>query len=129
VSSFNCVITGEVSKLLSKSPDNNCDLDPIPTSLLKRCSHILLITNIINLPLSTGISPDQFNDSDCSVYPHLKQSNLYKDDLGNYHPISHLSFLFKLTGRVIELRLADYSIRNTIDQTTACTNGTSLIHF
>jgi len=35
----------------------NCDLDPIPTSLLKQCSHTLLstITNIINLSLSTGI--------------------------------------------------------------------------
>jgi len=55
-SSFTCVTTDEVSKLLSQSPDTNCDLDRITTSLLKQCSHILLptITNIINLSLSTG---------------------------------------------------------------------------
>jgi len=71
-SSFTCVTTGEVSKLLSQSSDINCDLDPIPTSLLKQYSHILLptITNIINLFLSTGIFPGQFKN--CSVHPHLK---------------------------------------------------------
>jgi len=59
-SSFTCVTTDEVSKLLSQPPDTNCDLDPILTSLLKQCSHILLhtITNVINLSLSTGIFPD-----------------------------------------------------------------------
>jgi len=36
------------------------------------------ITNIINLSLSTGIFPDQFKN--CSVHPHLKKSNLDKDD-------------------------------------------------
>jgi len=107
-SSFICVTTDEVSKLLSQSPDTNCDLDPIPKSLLKQCSHIKLptITNFINLSLSTGIFPDQFKN--CSVHPHVKKSSIYKDDLGNYRPISHLSFLSKLTERVVKLRLADY---------------------
>jgi len=81
-SSFTCVTVDEISKLLSKSPDTNCDLDPIPTSLLKQGSHILLptSTNIINLSLSSGDFPDQFNNS---VHPHLKKSNIHKDDLGN----------------------------------------------
>jgi len=113
-SSFTCVTTDEVSKLLSQSPDNNCDLDPIPTSLLKQCSHILLptITNIINLFLSTGIFRDQFKN--CSVHPYLKKSNLDKDDLGNYRPISHLSFLLKFTERVVKSRLADYLCTNNL---------------
>jgi len=77
-------------------------------------SHILLptITNIINLSLSTGILPDQFKN--CSVHPHLKKSNLDKDDLGNYRPISHLSFLSKLAERVVKLRLADYLSTNNL---------------
>jgi len=68
VSSFTFVTTDEVSKLLSQSPETNCDLDPIPTFLLKQCSHILLptITNIINLSFSTGIFPHQFKN--CSLY-------------------------------------------------------------
>jgi len=73
-SSFTCVTTVKVSKLLSQFPDTNCDLDPFPTYLLKQCSHILLptITNIINMSLSTGIFPDQFKNS--SVHPQLKKN-------------------------------------------------------
>jgi len=76
------------------------------------CFNILLptITNIINLSLSTGIFPDQFKN--CSVHPHLNKSNLDKDDIGNYRPISHLSFLSKLTERVVKLHLADYLSTN-----------------
>jgi len=64
LSSFTCDTTDEVSELLSQSPDTNCDLDPISTTLLIQCSHILLptITNVINLSLSTGIFPDQFKN-------------------------------------------------------------------
>jgi exonuclease III len=113
-SSFTCVTTDEVSKLLSQSPDTYCDLDPIPTSLLKQFSHILLptITNIINLSISTGVFPDQFKS--CSVHPLLKKSNLDKDNLSNYRPISHLSFLSKLTERVVKLRLVDYLSNNNL---------------
>ena len=35
--------------------DKQCELDPIPTSLLKQCLHLLapVITNIVNLSLAT----------------------------------------------------------------------------
>jgi len=63
--------------LLSQSPDTNCDLDHIPTSLLKQCSHILLptITNIINLSIYAGIFPDQFKN--CSVHPHFNKNQTW----------------------------------------------------
>ena len=113
-SSFTSVNSEEVFNLLSHSPDTNCDLDPIPTSLLKQCSHVLLptITNIINLSLSTGVFPDQFKS--CSVHPNLKKSNLDKEDLSSYRPISHLSFLSKLTERIVKLRLVDYLSSNNL---------------
>jgi len=77
-SSFTCVTTDEVFTLLSQSPDTNCDLDPIPTSLLKQCSDILLrtISKIINMSLygeSTGIFPDQLKNY--SEHSHLKRSS------------------------------------------------------
>jgi len=37
-----------------------------------------------------------------------KKSNLDEDDLGYFRPISHLSFLSKLTERIVNSRLADY---------------------
>jgi len=85
--SFTCVNTDEVSKLISQSPEFMLHMDPISTSLnLKQCFHILLptIPNIINMSLSTGIFPDQFKN--CSVHPHLHKSNQDKDSIGNYRP-------------------------------------------
>ena len=89
-------------------------MDPIPTSLLKQCSHVQLptITNLLNLAISTGVFPDQFKS--CSVHPHLKKANLDKEDLSNYRPISHLSFLSKLTERVVKLRLTEFLSNNNL---------------
>ena len=106
----------EISELLSDSPETNCDLDPIPTSHLKQSSSVLLhtITNIINLSLSTSIFPDQFKN--CSVHPHLKKPGLDKESLANYRPISHLSYLSKLTERIVKTRLTEHlSIYNLLN--------------
>ena len=114
LSFFHPATIAEVSALLSSSPDTSCDLDPIPTSLLKQCKSVLLptITNIINLSLSTGIFPDQFKN--CSVHPLLKKSNLDKENLSNYRPISHLSYLSKLTERLVKNRLVDHLNENNL---------------
>ena len=63
---------------------------------MKQCSSVLLptITNIINLSLSTSIFPDQFKN--CSVHPRLKKPSLDRENLANYRPISHLSYLNSL---------------------------------
>jgi len=99
-SSFTLVSENEVSKIISQSSNSFSDLDPIPTSLLKQCLCALLptLTNITNLSLASGIFPDQFKS--CSVIPLLKKNNLDKEDHSNYRPISHLSFLFKLTSHL-----------------------------
>ena len=99
---------------MSKSPATSCYLDPLPVSVFNQCKSVLLptITNIINLSLSTGIFPDQFKN--CSVHPLLKKSNLDKENLSNYRPISHLSYLSKLTERLVKTRLTDYLSKNSL---------------
>jgi len=72
---------------------------------------VLMCHKAVNQSISTGIFPDLFKN--CSVHPHLKKSNLDKDYLSNY-PISHLSFLSKLTERVVRSRLADYLCTNNL---------------
>jgi len=70
------------------------------------------LTNIINLSLVSGTFPDQFKS--CSVIPLLKKYNLDKEDLSNYRPISHLSFLSKLyTERVVKNRLTTNNLLNS----------------
>ena len=62
--------------------------------------------------MSTGVFPDQFKN--CSVHPLLKKSNLDKENLSNYRPISHLSYLSKLTERLVKNRLADHLNENNL---------------
>ena len=111
---FHPATTEEISNIISNSPATSCELDPIPTSLLKLCKSALLptITNIINESLSTGIFPNQFKN--CSVKPLLKKSNLDKENLSNYRPISNLSFISKLTERIVKNRLTNYLSENNL---------------
>ena len=58
-SAFDSASIRTVSDLISSCPAKTCDLDPVPTRLLKDCSEQLApaITSMINLSLSTGTLP------------------------------------------------------------------------
>ena len=53
-------------------PNKSCDLDPLPTTLLKACLHTLIkpITDIIDASLCSGLFPD--------LYFHNIGQNRYK---------------------------------------------------
>jgi hypothetical protein len=119
-SSFHPASVEEVSKLLSQSPVTNCDLDHIPASLVKQRTSVLVptITKIINLSLSSGFFPEQFKN--CSVRPLLKKSNFDKESLANSRPVSHLSFLSKLTERIVEHRLINNCLKQSTKLISVC---------
>ena len=96
------------------SPNKQCELDPIPTSLLKNCLQSLTptITNIVNLSLASGSFPDIFKQS--IITPLLKKPTLDKEQLSNYRPISNLSFLSKLTERIVKARLDAHLSTNSL---------------
>ena len=62
LASFEPATTTEVRKIIMSSPSKSCDLDPIPTILLKACLDVLIkpITDIVNASLCYGFSPDDF---------------------------------------------------------------------
>ena len=66
----------------------------------------------MTLSLSTGVCPDHFKSS--LVRPYLKKANLDKEELGNYRPISNLSFLSKLTERIVKARLTNHLSSNAL---------------
>ena len=74
------------------SPTKSCRLDPVPTFLLKKvlCPLVPTITKIVNLSLSTGTFPVGMKHA--MVTPLLKKPTLDASDLGNYRPVSNLSF-------------------------------------
>ena len=111
---FSPATEDEICKLLSQSSNTFCDLGPISTAHLKQCLPVLLpiLTNIVNLSLRFGVFPKQFKL--CSVIPLLKQYNLDEKDLSNYRPTSHLSFVSKLTERLVKLRLTHHLSPNDL---------------
>ncbi len=113
-SAFTPATIEEINKVVQESPDKQCNLDPIPTSLLKKCIHVLapIITLIVNLSLSTAMFPQAFKHA--IVTPLLKKPALDKESLSNYRPISNLSFLSKLTERIVLQRLSVHLSSNDL---------------
>jgi len=72
--------------------------------------------NQLNLSLSSGVFPKQFKL--CTVIPLLKKYNLDNEELSNYRPISHLSFLSKLAERMVKLRNGQLSLSPRKQKTT-----------
>ena len=95
----------EVRKIIMKSASKSCDLDPIPTNILKALLDILIkpITTMINLSLESGTFPLLFREA--HVTPLLKKSNLPVNNLKNYRPVSNLSFISKIIDTAVSNRL------------------------
>jgi len=76
--------------------------------------HVLapIITLIVNLSLSTAMFPQAFKHA--IVTPLLKKPALDKESLSNYRPISNLSFLSKLTERIVLQRLSVHLSSNDL---------------
>ena len=86
LASFEPATVDEVRKIIMSSPNKSCDLDPLPTVLLKACLDTLLkpITDIINASLCSGLFPDDFKHA--HINPLLKKTSLPKEDLNSYRP-------------------------------------------
>ena len=78
----------EVHDIIIKSPSKSCELDPLPTYLLKAVlKYILpLITAIINKSLVESKGPLTFKKA--IIRPLPKKPNLDKEELKNYRPMS-----------------------------------------
>ena len=90
----------EIRRIIIKSPNKLCELDPISTWLLKCCLRELLplITTLVNKSLTTGSFPEDFKLA--LIKPHLKKQSLDPDLLKNYRPVSNLQFLSKIVEKV-----------------------------
>ena len=108
LTSFEPVSEDDILKILRSSNTKSCDLDPIPTALVKECADFLVtpITNIINYSLKEGSFPNCFKTA--YVTPLLKKPNLDRNLLKNYRPVSNLSFLSKLIEKVAAKQLNNY---------------------
>ena len=81
--------------------------DILPGPLLEKSIDTLLpyIVKLINLSLSTG-SFDGFKEA--VVRPSFKKDAIDTDDFSNFRPVSNLTFISKLTERVVQSRLQSH---------------------
>ncbi|CAB4024165.1 Hypothetical predicted protein, partial [Paramuricea clavata] len=90
------------------SKPKSCQLDPIPTWLLKSCIDVLLptITTIINASLEQGVFPTKWKES--LLRPLIKKMSLDRDEFNNFRPISNLAFLSKTLEKIVASQLDTY---------------------
>ena len=116
LSSFDPVTEDEVRKIILDSPSKHCDLDPLPTTLLKESLNCLLpsITCIINDSLLSGDVPKSFENA--LVKPLLKKPGLDPNIFKNYRPVSNLPFLSKILEKVVLKRLLAHLNLNELNE-------------
>ena len=84
----------KIANLVKNSSSKTCDLDPLPTKILKQCPELLpVIQTIINGSLREARVPACLKQA--IVSPILKKPNL-ENIPNNYRPVSNLPYLGKL---------------------------------
>jgi len=116
----------EVRAIIEKSPDKSCELDPVPTWLLKQCLDELLplVTNIINTSMEESYVPKDFK---CAhIRPLLKKPGLDPDTLKHYRPVSNLPFISKVVEKVVDARLERHLVTNSLHEVSQSAQEVSL---
>ena len=111
---FSEVTVDQITKLIAKSKPKTSKLDPAPTGLIKQSVNIVapFVTNIINASLTSGIFPTDLKKG--LILPLLKKPSLDREELCNYRPITNLTFLSKLSGRVVASQMLAYLQSNSL---------------
>ena len=104
----------EIWNIIKLSPVKSCELDPLPTWLLKeyKAELVPLITDIVNMSLRESMISKSLKTS--LIRPLLKKTGLYSDILKNYRPVSNFTFTSKVIEKVISGRLNEHLINNSL---------------
>ena len=94
--------------IIMSSPSKSCSLDPAPTFLVKEYIDTLVpfLNRLVNASLSEGCLPT--SQTTAVVTPVLKKTGLDPGDIKNYRPISNLTFLSKVTEKVVAQQVLAY---------------------
>ena len=102
-------------KCTKHTPAKSCELDPVPTWLLKHLASVIAPTvcHLCNLSTKNGVFPAQLKQA--RVQPLLKKSTLDPNDVSSYRPISNLPYISKFIERVVVSRLSHHTSRSTFN--------------
>ena len=119
MTSFNVIpfeFQEEVKRIIQMSPNKSCEIDPMPTWLLKMCLEELLsiFTKIINMSLESAYVLLSFKGA--RIRPLLKKPGLDQNLLNNYRPVSNLLFISKILEKVVDMRLEQHLTTNNLHE-------------
>ena len=108
MSTFQQLLVDEVCKLINSAEAKSCELDPIPSKLLKTNSSVIVpvITEILNLSLKTGDFCEELKQA--LLCPLLKKCGL-ELAFPNYRPVPHLPYLGKIIERAVCNQITEYT--------------------
>ena len=114
---FNLATEDEVKKVILAAKSTSCELDSLPTPLLKATIDASLpsITQLINLSLSSGTVPDCLKHA--IIRPLLKKPHLDNEILKNYRPVSNLPFLSKVLEKLVAKRMLAHVDKHELHET------------
>ena len=109
--SFSPVTHDEIQQVILQSSNASCQLDPIPTHLLKDCSDVLIpiITKVVNMSLQNGRVPESWKLA--LVNPLLKKIGLDLE-LENFRPVNNLPFVAKIAEKIFRSQLLNHCNEN-----------------
>ena len=104
-STFTEMKLDDIRELAATVFSKSCVLDPLPSSIIKQCTDLLLptITNIVNLSLREGCMPTCLKSAVLS--PLLKKPDADFLQFKNFRPISNLKALSKVNEKSVALQL------------------------
>ena len=113
LSEFSPVTHDDVRKYMHKTSIKCCEMDPVPTWLVRQCEDELipLISELINLSLVTSTMPDEYKLA--ILRPGLKKLGIMLI-LNSYRPISNLQYVSKIVERSVVTQIVGHMKGNNL---------------
>ena len=114
LSNFSVLMETEIKQSISKLQTKSCELDLVPTKILKENLDYFIkaITHVVNLSLQIG----QFDDDwKCVVLrPLMKKLNGPRVN-NNYRPVSSLPFISKLVEKCVQGQFVNHNVNSCLN--------------
>ena len=111
---FTIVKEEEIVSVVKSMSNKHCDLDPLPTSVVKECVRELapVLATMVNQSLQKSSVAETLQKA--LVFPTIKNPYGDREALTNYRPVSNIPFLSKLLEKVVLGQLNEYIQHNSL---------------
>ena len=111
---FSPLNSEKLTKLIMEMNSKTSILDPLPTSIVKKCLDLLLpiILHIVKVSLNEASFPQHLKHA--SVTPIVKEEENNHQLFPNYRPLSNLTFLSKVLEKVVSEQINSHLIENNL---------------